>query len=325
MGDTKIEWADKVWNPVTGCTKVSQGCKNCYAERLAKRFWGERKFSDVRWHEDRLNEPLKWKKPCRVFVNSMSDLFHPDLGDGYIAAAFQVMREASQHTFMILTKRPERMLAYMMKYPREAASNIWLGVSVEDQKTADLRIPILLQTPAMIRFVSVEPMLGPVTLTDIRVNKDWVWDVLSGIQIKTAWEDYQFGCKKINWVICGGETGPGARPMHLWWARAIRNQCRDAKTPTPFFFKQWGEWHPQFDQRSEFVFNCPVCNCTDNDPCEGGCYWVVDGDENDRCSRCLSYQSFMWPDQSYSYRAGKKRAGRILDGRTWEEFPEVVR
>ncbi len=163
MSDTKIEWATKVWNPVTGCSKVSAGCKNCYAETNAKRFWGKRKFTDVQCHEDRLMDPLHWKKPQRIFVNSMSDLFHPDVPFEFIYRVYHFMMGIPRHTYMILTKRPERAIEFfewwtkpnrpMGVQPIWEYKNIWLGVSVEDQKTADERIPLLLQTPAALVFV----------------------------------------------------------------------------------------------------------------------------------------------------------------------------
>ena len=194
MSTTNIEWADRVWNPVTGCTKVSPGCKHCYAEGVAHRFWATqypaveietggpagtmsraRKFTDVMTHPDRLLEPLSWRKPARVFVNSMSDLFHEDVPDDFIDAVWGTMAKCPQHTFQILTKRADRMKAYFDKVVADGRalfgegryvprSNVWLGVSVEDQQRADERIPLLLQTPAAVRFISAEPLLGPVLL-----------------------------------------------------------------------------------------------------------------------------------------------------------------
>jgi protein gp37 len=183
---TKIEWCmnpdgtpGEVWNPVTGCQKVSAGCKNCYAERIAARFWGERKFTDVQTHVDRLDIPFHWKKPRRVFVNSMSDLFHEDVPDKFIGSVWSKMLEFPKHTFLILTKRPLRMAETISRIVAECerkglrqASNIWLGVSAEDQKTAEERIPYLLQTPAAVRFVSCEPLLGPVDLSKYLVRKN---------------------------------------------------------------------------------------------------------------------------------------------------------
>ncbi|MBI9042898.1 MAG: phage Gp37/Gp68 family protein [Anaerolineaceae bacterium] len=271
MTKTKIEWADKVWNPVTGCSKVSEGCKNCYAERHAKRFWGDRKFSDVQCHEDRLKQPFNWRKPSRVFVNSMSDLFHKDVPLPFIADVFHYIEKANDHTFVVLTKRPERMLELMSTsvengYP--PPENIWLGVSVENQETADERIPLLLKTPAAKRIISFEPALGPIDF------KKWIWH--------PDWNSAD-NPDLIDWVIMGGESGPKARPMHPDWARSVRDQCQDAEVP--FFFKQWGEWYP------------------DN-------------------KRIFEARSMIFGDTSI-YKLGKKKSGRLLDDRVWEEVPEI--
>jgi protein gp37 len=239
MATTKIEWAEKVWNPVTGCTKVSEGCRHCYAERMAKRLAGRYGYPptpdqfNVTLHPDKLEEPLHWKKPARIFVESMGDLFHKDVPDDFIDDVFNLMSEAFWHTFLILTKRPERMMCILENYSgylniTKIWPNVWLGVSVEDQKTADERIPWLLKTPAVVRFVSVEPMLGEVNLTGNSDKEIWPWML--------AKEDGH----AIDWVICGGETGPGARPLQPEWVENLLSQCLRAKVP--FFFKQWGEW-----------------------------------------------------------------------------------
>ena len=267
MATTSIEWTDRVWNPVTGCTKVSAGCKNCYAETIADRFWATqypdgvptgrhdaggnapemrpRRFTDVWTHDDRLRDPLSWRKPARVFVNSMSDLFHEDVPDEFIDRVFAVMHLAERHVFQALTKRPERMLAYVSSRPRDAAKpdqvviatelgeghysvpwplpNVWLGVSVEDQPRADERIPLLLQTPAAVRFISAEPLLGPVDLSP------WLLvETIGGVELE-RW---------LDWVIVGGESGPGARPCNLEWIRSIVEQCHSANVKC--FVKQLG-------------------------------------------------------------------------------------
>lgn len=205
---TAIEWTEMTWNPVTGCTKLSQGCKHCYAETLSKRFWGERSFTDVQVHEDRLDQPRKWRKPRTVFVNSMSDLFHEAVSTEFIARVFSVMRECPQHTFQILTKRAERLasLAPTLTWPE----NVWMGVSVEDGRVIH-RIGLLRNVPAAVRFLSLEPLIGPLERLE-----------LGG----------------IDWVIVGGESGPGARPMRQQWVDSIFQQCRGANVA--FFFKQWG-------------------------------------------------------------------------------------
>lgn len=217
-----IEWTDATWNPVTGCTKVSPGCKNCYAETFAERWRGipghpyEQGFDLKLWPE-RLTLPLIWKEPRMIFVNSMSDLFHKDVPDDFIRRVFDTMLKAKHHTFQVLTKRSERM----MQWTRENFKNgivpphIWLGVSVENQDYT-WRIMYLQQAPAQIRFLSVEPLLGPMNL-------------------KAS------SFKGIQWVIVGGESGPRARPMNPVWARDIRDQCK--KYNVHFFFKQWGAFN----------------------------------------------------------------------------------
>ncbi|MGH8676877.1 MAG: DUF5131 family protein [Burkholderiales bacterium] len=243
MNRTAIEWTDATWNPVTGCTKVSQGCKNCYAERLAPRvFAGQkmvelkiampprpRRFTDVLCHPERLDIPLHWRKPRMIFVNSMSDLFHEDVPDAFIDSVFEVMINAQDlgHIFQILTKRPERMRSFLnvKQWPRcggmdqHPIKNIWLGVSVEDQATADERMPLLLQTPAAVRFVSYEPALGPVDFAP------WLLERLGPTRAPS-----------LGWVIAGGESGPHARPSHPDWFRSLARQCRDAGVA--FFMKQ---------------------------------------------------------------------------------------
>jgi protein gp37 len=228
-----IEWTESTWNPITGCTKVSPGCKHCYAERLALRLqaMGQPNYAkgfQLTLHEHMLELPLRWKKPQMIFVNSMSDLFHEDVPLDFILNVFDIMRRASWHTFQILTKRSEQLLQLNERI--DWPDNVWMGVSVEGQRYS-FRIEHLRQTNARMKFLSLEPLLGP--LTDLNLNR-------------------------INWVIVGGESGPGARPMAEDWVIYIRNKCLAANVP--FFFKQWGG-------------------------------------------------------------TNKKRAGRTLQGRTWEEIP----
>lgn len=239
MGDkSSIQWTDATWNPVTGCSKVSQGCKNCYAERIWPRVYGKfRPFSDVKLHGDRLDLPHTWRKPRRVFVNSMSDLFHESLSDNDITKVWSVMVVADRHTYQVLTKRPERMRDYvagwinhMRAESKRPIENVWLGVSVEDQKTAEERIPILLQTPAALRWISYEPALGPLDLRRASPLTKFLTGAFGG----------------IDWVICGGESGPKARPFDPDWARYIRDQCKEASVP--FFMKQFGSY-PVLDPR----------------------------------------------------------------------------
>ncbi len=208
MGTTTIEWTELTWNPVSGCTKVSQGCKHCYAERLANRFWSDRPFTDVRLHPDRLMHPASWRKPRTVFVNSMSDLFHEQVPDSFIEQVFLTMLTFPMHTFQVLTKRVERMAALAASLPWP--ENVWMGVSVEDRTTI-YRVDSLRRVPAAVRFLSLEPLLGP--LSELRL-------------------------RDIDWVIVGGESGPGARSMRERWVLDILQKCRASQVP--FFFKQWG-------------------------------------------------------------------------------------
>lgn len=210
---SKIEWTDSTWNPVTGCTKISLGCKNCYAERIAKRLqaMGQPNYANgfrVTLHEQALALPLRWRKPQRVFVDSMSDLFHKDVPLVFIQKVFQSMRQAHWHTFQILTKRSERLaeLNAQIEWP----ANVWMGVSVENAEYG-FRVDHLRQTNASVKFLSLEPLLSPVPDLD-----------LGG----------------IDWVIVGGESGPGARPMEKGWVIEIKDACIHADVP--FFFKQWG-------------------------------------------------------------------------------------
>lgn len=210
---SNIEWTELTWNPVTGCTKISQGCKNCYAERMAKRLhaMGSERYRNtfaVTLHPDLIDTPRRWRSPRIIFVNSMSDLFHPDIPADYIAKVFRTMAECPQHTFQVLTKRSERLaeLAPSLPWP----DNVWMGTSVEDRRVIH-RIADLSSVPAATRFLSCEPLIGP----------------LDNLPLEG-----------IHWVIVGGESGPRARPMQAKWALSILRQCRAAGVP--FFFKQWG-------------------------------------------------------------------------------------
>lgn len=228
-GKTKIQWTDVTLNPATGCTKISPGCQNCYAERFAERWRGikghafEQGF-DLKLHPKRLNIPGTWRKPRMVFVNSMSDLFHEKIPTKFIRQTFITMQENQKHTFQVLTKRANLMRLFIKKNAPVPAmtghiwgktwtpKNIWLGVSVENQYFAEKRIPLLIETGAHVKFLSIEPMLGPVDLS--------MW------------------LKDLSWIIVGGESGPGARQMDTDWARSIRDQCKEQEVP--FFFKQVG-------------------------------------------------------------------------------------
>ncbi len=284
MSSTSIQWTDRVWNPTTGCDRISPGCANCYARTIAGRFWATqyppvieqkgqsaagdedfgathverpREFEDVQVHDDRLDEPFKWRKPAKVFVNSMSDLFHKDIPDEFIDRVFAVMALTPQHAYQVLTKRPERMRDYVVSRgdplsfhirmhtilqnadnphstPLHAwpLPNVWLGVSVENQHFADERIPLLLQTPAAVRFISAEPLLAPIEISEY-LNGDSTGHETGG---QAGW---QTGAS-LDWVIVGGESGVGARRCDVAWVRLLVVQCLSAGVPV--FVKQLGPW-----------------------------------------------------------------------------------
>lgn len=334
MGDrTHIEWTDATWNPVRGCTKVSAGCDNCYAMTMAGRFSGPgqpydgltRKVNgrhqwngDIMLVPEKLDQPLRWTKPRRIFVNSMSDLFHPGVPDDFIDQVFAVMALARHHVFQVLTKRPERMREYLRqlseqqlwklrlreasgqslrygptsRYPDWPLPNVWLGTSVDDQATADERIPHLLDTPAAVRWISAEPLLGPVNLREV-----WARMPSGGQSLTDSLRD------GLDWVVVGGESGPGARPMHPDWARSLRDQCAEAGAP--FLFKQWGDW-----AGSVLTMHCHAA--------EGGASGLKHTVEGVR------HPFVVYADGQVSARVGKKVAGRELDGRTHDEYPEAA-
>ena len=211
MQTTKINWTDKVWNPVTGCSKISAGCKFCYAETIANRFWKDRDFTEVKTHPERLMQPFKIKKPSKIFVNSMSDLFHAKINPGFLKEVFKVMQTAQWHTFQVLTKRPDYMRTIIEREKIFVSSNIWLGVSVEDQKTADQRIPLLIKTPAVLRWLSIEPLLNNIDLTKIK-------------------EIYDQNTS-IDWIVVGCESGPRKRECKIEWIESIVGQCQQEKIP----------------------------------------------------------------------------------------------
>jgi protein gp37 len=219
---TAIEWTDATWNPVTGCTKISAGCDHCYAERFSERFRGTRDHSyengfDLTLRPERLEQPLRWRKPCMIFVNSMSDLFHKEVPKEFIAQVCDTMERAHWHTFQVLTKRSSLMRDFLRRRygSSRGPAHMWFGVSVEDDSKKS-RIRHLQEAPAGARFLSVEPLIGPMGKLD-----------LAG----------------IDWVIVGGESGPGARPMKPEWVREVRDQCRESRVA--FFFKQWGGLRPK--------------------------------------------------------------------------------
>lgn len=366
MSKSKIEWTETTWNPVLGCSKVSEGCRNCYAMTMSARIANagrqktaegkplstvEKAYMQVvpedhsgkflpRWNNnivlvpDRLEDPLRWQKSRMVFVNSMSDLFHPGVPFEFIAAVFGVMAYCKDHTFQILTKRPERMAEFFtwigegqiktqdgqsldwdepMKCIRFATSkvkhpdtflmgltnmpgrewplpNVWLGTSVEDQRAADERIPHLLKCPAKVRFLSCEPLLGPVNL-----NESWHKMPSGG---RSLWQ-LRNHSDNIHWVIAGGESGHNAQPMHPEWARSLRDQCVEAGVA--FFFKQWGE----------LVHASVYRECV---PLSVQCEPM----------RSVRFEEFLVNGEPEIFiKPGKKRAGRLLDGKEWNQMPEV--
>lgn len=226
---SKIEWTERTWNVSTGCNKVSPGCANCYAERMAKRQKAMGNYPEgfkFTLRYERFNQPLHWKKPSIIFINSMSDLFHKDFPFDEIDKVFEVIKKTPYHTYQILTKRAERMYGYFHSRG-PAPGNAWIGVTVEDQERAIERIPYLLQIPGPVRFLSCEPLLGPLDIPSIVAGH-----VVSGKQ--------SYG---INWIIAGGESGPKARPVNPEWIKGLRDLCKNSKVG--FFFKQWGEYNEQ--------------------------------------------------------------------------------
>lgn len=270
---SKIAWTETTWNPVSGCSKVSEGCRNCYAERFWPRLsashvgrYRGRKFTDVLCHEELLDQPLRWKRPRKIFVNSMSDLFHPDVPDVFIDRVFAVMGNVfclmeEPHVFQVLTKRPERMRRYLddpstvcrvtlaMKAmglnlhgenspPVWPLPNVWLGVSVEDQETANERIPILLQTSASIRWISAEPLIGPIVLEDVRPPAGRIPDPVGMFRSIRQKGSPPGSLSRIDWVVVGGESGPKARSSKKEWFESLIAEC--ASADVPIFVKQLG-------------------------------------------------------------------------------------
>jgi protein gp37 len=357
VGDkTGIEWTDATWNPTTGCDKVSPGCDKCYALTQAKRLkaMGSAHYQTdgdpatsgpgfgIAYHPDALDKPLRWTRPRRIFVNSMSDLFHAGVPREFQAEVFAVMALAWQHTFQVLTKRPGVMRSVLSSSDflglvsdavvrRGGRSliwplpNVWVGTSVEDQKRADLRIPALLGTPAAVRFLSMEPLLGPVDLVgDWSAGCEHVGPAVTHKGTQSVLEPglIEYDCEHqtgLDWVIVGGESGPGSRPMHPGWVRSLRDQCVSAGVP--FHFKQWGNFAP-----------------VDGDPAHGDVWVIGQGYgsvETRHQGEVGSMPTQPWRPGNVGAEPGrwddygdalvrpmhKKLAGRELDGRTWDEFP----
>jgi len=349
---TKIEWTDATWNPITGCSVVSPGCTNCYAMRLAgtrmKHHESRIGLTDVsktgpvwngqvRFNEQWLDQPLRWKKPRMIFVCAHGDLFHENIPDEWIDQVFAVMALCPQHVFQVLTKRADRMREYLsdpeigqqwwlraddlactldlpethhgMPYLSRGAAvapsvmpNVWLGVSAEDQQRADERIPLLLQTPAAVRWVSAEPLLGPINFRWQPYAHQATGESYRAYLHREGSVDQYESLKGISWIVAGGESGPGSRPAHPAWFRSLRDQC--AAAGVPYFFKQWGDWTAEID-------NADLMSPQQADPDD-------------------YFQAHSWPldhgqyesQRAISYRVGKKRAGNMLDGRQHQEWPD---
>ena len=292
MAPTRIEWTDETWNPVTGCTKVSPGCDHCYAETMTRRFPDRGPFEQVQLHHDRVCQPMSWRKPRMIFTCSMGDLFHSDVPWTFIIAVFCTMAQTPWHTYQILTKRPGRMAHFAEHIWGETGypwpPNVWAGTSVEQEwdgnRRLTARLDLLAKVPARVRFVSYEPALGAVDFTRYLVNPhddDWI--------------DGQGYGAILQWLIAGGESGPGDRPAHPDWFRTARDQCQAAGVP--FFFKQWGEWHPIVTQQAV-------------------------GDWKPVGADAALRRIHLWDDGEVSIKIGKKAAGALLDGREWREFPQ---
>lgn len=352
---TGIEWTDATWNPITGCSVVSPGCKNCYAMKLAggrlQNHWSRQGLTDatkvgpvwngiVQFNHNWIDQPLRWRKPRMIFVCAHGDLFHEAVPEEWIDNVFAVMALAPWHTFQVLTKRAQRMRDYLShdttrgrifgqigevcrssKLGAEAFSaaadrlsnfwpfsNVWLGVSVENQTLANERVPLLLDTPAAVRWISAEPLLGPVDLVNVREYSGL--PILNALRGTVTYGDYLARSPKessfntrtqitppempgIDWLVVGGESGPGARPMHPDWARSLIEQCNTYDVPV--LFKQWGAWlpvdsgHPKLRGPGFGEFD----HCKVNDP-----------------------------GNATHIHVGKKAAGRVIDGRTWGQYPE---
>jgi protein gp37 len=390
MGDgTKIEWTDATWNPIVGCSVISPGCTNCYAMTMASRIEamdaGLGRVSHYAGTTKKVNDravwtgrigiapdhiltlPLRWRRGRRIFVNSMSDLFHEDVPDTIIDHVFAVMALSPQHTFQVLTKRPDRMRRYMRSISKcglhgrqmeirtavreispvkmsiaeaEAVArisgaretgtwrplpNVWLGVSVEDQRSADERIPALLDTPAAVRWVSAEPLLGSIDLAWALSRNSL--DIAAGFLARGLFAPGLETLRPLQWGVAGGESGPGARPMHPDWARSLRDQC--AAAGVPFMFKQWGEWGSSAYKAStgEMVFRQFTSHA----------HWVNKASTWVRGGICLDAagrRCEIGADISRAeaegkfpitimHRVGKKVAGRTLDGVLHDAYPEA--
>lgn len=335
--NSKIEWTDSTWNVVTGCTPIREGCANCYAKRMATRLGGRCEYPAddpfmVTMHPDKFSLPFKWKKPRTIFVCSMGDLFHKDVSESSIKCVFITMANTQHHTYIVLTKRPERMKCLIKQWKINGLTlrsgygcflpNVILGVSISTQRDADDFIPYLLETPAARRVVSAEPLLENIDFSewlfcdscnehpDPRWGKGAADDPLSNAAGGRPWADCYTcsdgGFPKIDWVICGGETGAHARPMHPDWARSIRDQCQ--ASGTPFFFKGWGDRYQPFTCNGELPSNC--------------FYLGIDGAIRPGDHEDIDYDACLGTfSKKNCSKESWKNSKRQLDGRTWDERP----
>lgn len=324
MKDSKIEWTTHTFNPWQGCTRVSPGCQHCYAETMMDKRYGKVKWGPlgkrIRTSADYWKQPLKWNREAaaagerrRVFCSSLADVFETKLDQvddlrSWRFDLWNLIEATPWLDWLILTKRPESVndIAPYSHGNGVWPSNVWIGTSVENQEWADKRIPELLRIPAAVRFLSCEPLLGPIDLTQINDGEllldpegYYYLNVLRGFSYDSYDGEHGHTIPRVNWVIVGGESGPDARPMHPAWARGIRDQCRAAGVP--FFFKQWGEW-------GQYYFADPI----------GIPALVENGNLLSAGTSCLDF------DGARIAKVGKKRAGRLLGGREWNEFPESI-
>lgn len=339
----KISWLNmpgfipETWNPIIGCSKVSPGCDNCYAEKMAIRLAhmpGNIEYSHVirsnpsKWNgktamvENALFKPQLWKKPRMIFVCSMGDLFHESVPFEWIERVYDMMYSNKQHIFIVLTKRPERAYQFWQWLLNKVAGvsiqdvcstskdNIWMGVTAENQEQANKRISILLQIPASKRYVSIEPMLGPIDFYDININGEF-YHALKGFGDISGGDFGKFNGPKLDWVICGGESGPHARPMHPEWVKSVRDQCKDAGTP--FFFKQWGEWSPRTWGLVQEDHKCEKWPCLK----------VALNGKTGRSGNADDLTLDEYSNGNFMQKVGRNKAGNILDFKQYHQWPDI--
>jgi len=357
---SRIEWTEEVWNPMRGCSRVSPGCEHCYAEITANRFSGPGQPYDglvrivndhPQWtgrielgDKEQVERPLHWKRPRRVFVNSMSDLFHPAVPEWFIDKVLEVIAACPQHTFQVLTKRPELLQQKLYGYADNAPArelgggdylpNLWLGVSVENQEYANRRIPDLLKAWPGVKWVSYEPALGPVDFSRWMVPLHWHWDS----KFKTPEDALAAGAyaerkpqalvsaaaRFLDWIVMGGESQAGARPMHPAWVRSVRDQCKAAGVP--FFFKQWGMWIPKSQVGDAPLIGGlnslnPLGNSNLNRVADAP-WGTIEQDGT------FFPETTPWNghdddgEEAVMFNVGKKLSGSKIDGREWKEYPK---